>query len=119
MWELWMLGRVGTRLFDAFFRAARKTGMLGEAEILGKSDLIYPPLGNPQIPLHSCKCTLLAWAGGNVAGFLMHSSELQGRQGCLGSQSSPSSGESDPQIPLHSCKCTSMMITYELFLLDF
>ena len=39
MWELWMLGRVGTRLFDAFFRAARKTGMLGEAEMLGKSDL--------------------------------------------------------------------------------
>ena len=28
------------RLFDAFFRAARKAGMLGEAEMLGESDII-------------------------------------------------------------------------------
>ena len=38
------------RLFDAFFKEGR------DAWDRGRS---YSPLGNPQIPLHSCKCTLL------------------------------------------------------------
>ena len=65
------------------------------------------------------------WERGRLKrGFMMHSSgggELQGRQGCLGrqkclgSQILPSSGESTNSSSLLQI----LMITYELFLLDF